>query len=117
MKLTPRAKEAITESVMLDLAKNLNKSYSTIRRWIKDDSEMLTTINTVKELEKLTKLKQNQIFEDVDKIDRNEPFDIENNFIDCECKKPILYDRHLGDSGYDWCKNCDCPIFDSKFKY
>tara|TARA_R110000744_G_scaffold327996_1_gene433703 strand:- start:345 stop:608 length:264 start_codon:yes stop_codon:yes gene_type:complete len=24
----------------------------------------------------------------------------------CECDTPNLYERHLGDGGYDWCK-CD----------
>jgi|TARA_R110000796_G_scaffold175156_1_gene292198 hypothetical protein len=40
----------------------------------------------------------------------NNTFDFETNFITCDCKKPILYPRNLGDGGYDWCKNCDRPL-------
>ena len=41
-------------------------------------------------------------------------FDFEDNFIVCQCQKPKeIYDKHLGDGGYDWCKKCDCPLGDS----
>lgn len=33
----------------------------------------------------------------------------EEEFITCDCPepKPKLYDRHLGDGGYDWCSVCN----------
>ena len=40
----------------------------------------------------------------------NNTFDFETNFITCSCEKPVLYPNHLGDGGYEWCKNCDNPI-------
>lgn len=42
----------------------------------------------------------------------NSVFDMETNFITCKCKEPVIYPKHLGDGGYDWCKTCDCPLGD-----
>ena len=43
-------------------------------------------------------------------IDENKPFDFETNFVVCQCEESDISDKHLGDAGYDWCKNCERPL-------
>ena len=49
----------------------------------------------------------------ISETDESKPFDFESNFIVCKCETKKLYDKHLGDGGYDWCKNCDRPLGDN----
>ena len=40
----------------------------------------------------------------------SKPFDFETNFVICQCEESEIYDSHLGDAGYDWCKTCERPL-------
>lgn len=65
MKLSKKARQAITEDVKLKLSLSTGKSISTIRNWIKDDSERLTTIKTIEAIKEHTGLTQDEIFENL----------------------------------------------------
>lgn len=46
-------------------------------------------------------------------MEEKSKINLENDFIVCQCPKPTeIYDSHLGDGGYDWCKKCDCILGD-----
>ena len=54
MKLKQEVKHALTEEMKMKLAVRLGKSFSTINNWIREDSEKLTMLKVIEEIEKLT---------------------------------------------------------------
>ena len=44
------------------------------------------------------------------RTEESKPFNFETNFVVCNCETEDIADKHLGDAGYDWCKNCERPL-------
>ncbi len=65
LQLTEKAKELLTNNVLLRVAADIGVSYSTIYRYKKDNPEELSTIRALKSIEKHTGLKQSEIFTEV----------------------------------------------------
>ena len=63
MELTTKFKETVKpERVRMQIALEAGETFSTLTRWVNTKSELLTQKRILKAIEKITGLKENQIF-------------------------------------------------------
>lgn len=63
MKLSSKAKDKLTDEVVMNICLEINKSYHTFKRWVKISHDNLTRISTINAIVKHTGLMEEEIFE------------------------------------------------------
>lgn len=64
MKITKKGAEILsTNRILMLVALDLDVSFYTVNRWVKENDERLTQISVLKSIEKHTNLKPEEVFE------------------------------------------------------